>query len=488
MRKSSLFVLFGGLVIVAFAPRCGGGGSDCTQTSTCPSDASDGPPPLSCDMTKDPKDQTGCLDNRVGVFVDAANGKDSNAGTKEAPFQTIGKALTSTGSLTRVYVCEGIYPEDVSITPPVDGISVYGGFKCIAWTYTGNQPQIGKSQMALKVAATTKAFTLQDLLFHSADGAGASPSSMGGLVANATGAVTINRCNFVSGVGLVGADAAVGANYSGAIVQSDPKIQGHDASGNAGGQLQTCANLCTDTIASTGGQGGAGGGAPSGGSGGAPSLGGGAGGIAGQPCAGTGTGGDGTNQPTVGIDAVSPTVVGTLSDTGWATGSAAGGKNGAPGQGGGGGAGASSGGGGGGGCGGCGGGGGNGGSGGGASIAFASLSSTVAITNSQFHASDAGNGGKGGAGQVGQMGGFAGNKAGNGCLGGNGGNGSAGGTGAGGIGGLSVAILYKGTQPTTDGATNGNMAVGKAGTKGVGGKAGTNDGLDGTAQPFMAAP
>jgi len=32
------------------------------------------------------------------------------------------------------------------------------------------------------------------------------------------------------------------------------------------------------------------------------------------------------------------------------------------------------------------------------------------------------------------------------------------------------------------------MVVGKAGAKGVGGNAGTNDGIDGVAQPFLAAP
>src|SRR2546421_9839903 len=109
MRNPSLFILFGSLLVVAFVPRCGDGTQDCTQTSTCPSDASDGPPPLSCDTTKDPKDSPGCLDDRVGVFVDGATGKDSNPGTKLQPFQTIGKALTSTGALTRVYVCEGTY-------------------------------------------------------------------------------------------------------------------------------------------------------------------------------------------------------------------------------------------------------------------------------------------------------------------------------------------------------------------------------------------
>jgi hypothetical protein len=492
MRKPSLFIAFGSLLVVAFLPRCGNGTTDCTQTSTCPSDASDGPPALNCDTAKDPKDQPGCLDDRVGVFVDGANGKDTNAGTKEAPFQTIGKALATTGTLTRVYVCEGIYPEDVAITPPVDGISVYGGFKCIAWTYTGNQPQVGKTQIALKISGTTKAFTIQDMLFHAADGNAGSSTSIGALVANASGVVTFNRVNIVAGVGVTPADAAAGSNFNASLLQSDASVKGHDANGASGGALQTCGSVCTDTISATGGQGGAGGAGPGDGSNGLPSLGGGAKGVASASCGSGGTGGDGSNATAVGADAVSPTVLGALTDTGWAPGAAAAGKNGAPGQGGGGGAGQTdtntSGGGGGGACGGCGGGGGGGGAGGGGSIALAALNSTINMTSSQLHAGDAGNGGKGAAGQTGQLGGYKGNGVGNGCSGGKGGNGSAGGTGAGGVGGISVALLYKGTQPTTDGNTSGQMVVGKAGTKGVGGKAGSNDGIDGVAQPFLAAP
>ena len=487
MRKTHLLVfLFGSASLFALAaPQCSGGSSDCTQTSTCPQEGGDGPPPLVCDTTKDPKDDPGCIDDRVGVFV-SPTGSDANAGTKAAPFQTIGKALASVGTLTRVYVCEGTYGEDVSMAPPVDGVSLYGGFKCADWTYSGTKPTVGKGNVALMITGTTKPLAIEDIAFKASDGNAGNPSSIAALVANAGGAVTFTRVSLTAGAGAKGTDGAGGSNYNGALAQSDPSIQGHDASGNGGGALQTCGGLCTDTIASTGGQGGAGGGAPSGGSGGAPALGGGAGGIAGQACAGTGTGGDGTTQPTAGTDATSPAALGTLASTGWTPGAASKGTNGGPGQGGGGGAGASSGGGGGGGCGGCGGGGGNGGAGGGASIALAAFTSTVVVNASDLHAGNGGDGGKGGAGQGGQLGGFAGNKVGNGCVGGNGGNGSAGGSGAGGVGGLSVGVLYKGSAPTVDSATT--TALGTAGAKGIGGTAGVNDGIDGAAMQSMQAP
>jgi hypothetical protein len=490
MRKSSLFIAFGSVLVVAFLPRCGNGGSDCTQTSTCEAGAPDGPPPLSCDTTKDPKDAPGCLDDRVGVFV-SATGSDTNAGTKAAPFATIGKALSSVGALTRVYVCEGTYSEDVSITPPVDGISIYGGFKCSDWTYSGNKPTVGKGQVALKISATTKALAIQDMLFKAADGNASSASSIGALVANATAAVTFTRVNLTAGVGNNASDAAAGSNYSASLAQSDPTIAGKNASGATGGALQTCGGLCTDSNASTGGQGGAGGVAPSDGSDGAPTLGGGTHGDHTKTCGSGGSGGNGNDATTVGADAVSPTVLGALTETGWAPSASASGKNGSQGQGGGGGAGQSAsgaGGGAGGGCGGCGGGGGNGAGGGGASIALAVVSSPVTVNASELHAGNAGNGGKGGAGQIGQLGGYSGNQSNPGCLGGNGGKGSAGGTGAGGVGGISVGVLYKGSAPTIDATTTTGTTVGKAGTKGVGGTSGTNDGIDGVAQASMASP
>ncbi len=131
------FFLVGSASVLAIAPQCGGGGStDCTQTSTCPSDAADGPPPLNCNMSADPKDSLGCVDDRVGIFV-SPMGSDMNPGTKEAPVQTIAKGLSIVGMLTRVYVCAGTYAENISLAPPADGISIYGGFKCADWSYSG---------------------------------------------------------------------------------------------------------------------------------------------------------------------------------------------------------------------------------------------------------------------------------------------------------------------------------------------------------------
>lgn len=259
------FFLVGSASVVAIAPQCGGGGStDCTQTSTCPSDAADGPPPLNCNMSADPKDSLGCVDDRVGIFV-SPMGSDMNPGTKEAPVQTIAKGLSIVGMLTRVYVCAGTYAENISLAPPADGISIYGGFACADWSYSGTKPTVGNGTIALTISGTTKPITIEDLLVQSAAGA---PSSIAALVANATGAVTFNRVNLTASTGAKGADGAAGANYSATLAPTDPSIAGHGATGNAGGALQMCTGLCTDNNLSTGGQGGAGGGSPSNGSGG----------------------------------------------------------------------------------------------------------------------------------------------------------------------------------------------------------------------------
>ena len=102
------------------------------------------------------------------------------------------------------------------------------------------------------------------------------------------------------------------------------------------------------------------------------------------------------------------------------------------------------------------------------------------------------NGGAGGNGKAGQSGqtqfGVSGASKPPGCNGGSGGAGGAGGAGGGGAGGISVGILYKGTKPVTDSATDGKIAFGTKGSKGLGGASPTNDGIDGVAQSVLQAP
>jgi hypothetical protein len=82
----------------------------------------------------------------------------------------------------------------------------------------------------------------------------------------------------------------------------------------------------------------------------------------------------------------------------------------------------------------------------------------------------AGDGGGGGTGGVGQ------------CAGGDGGKGGRGGAGSGGAGGISVAVLYRGTAPVLDPATQEAIKVGEKGVRGEGGAPGVNDGPEGIAE------
>ncbi len=51
-----------------------------------------------------------------------------------------------------------------------DGISIYGGWKCADWSYSGNKASVGKTSLAAKLYSLTTGVTLEDLAFNSADG------------------------------------------------------------------------------------------------------------------------------------------------------------------------------------------------------------------------------------------------------------------------------------------------------------------------------
>ena len=484
-----------------FWTACAGWSGVC-DNHACDSDASlgdagdsgvDAPP--GCNPDVDPKDSPACVADSFGIFVDAANGNDTNAGTKEAPVKTIGAALGKVGSLTRVYVCEGTYLEDLLLDASHDGVSIYGGWKCSDWSYSGGKPFVGLTQLAAKLDSLTKPVTLSDLEFDAANGDTTNLTSTAMLV-NASGNVTLERVKLKAGVGHDGTDASAGTNYNTSLLASDPSIKGNDASGSSGGGAKTCTTLCTIAATTSGGAGGAGGLSTQGGSDGTPNLGGlnPQDGKGGNKDMGTGcTSGDKGANGDAGAPAASPTVLGSLDATGWKPSAGSGGELGGIGQGGGGGGGgldvAGSGGGGGGGCGGCGGASGGGGTGGGGSVALAVVGSMVTLTSSQLIATTAGRGGNGAAGEAGQGGGNKGALVGNGCAGGSGGSGGSGGTGAGGAGGISVGILWSGSQPTADSSTTAGITVaGAGGAKGIGGSAGSNDGPSGVAQAVLPAP
>ncbi len=124
--KIAYIALASSLAVIAGCPTfvgdCDYGACDRDAADSAADNAVDTPP--GCSPSADPKDSPACVADSVGVFVDATNGKDSNAGTKEAPMQTIAAALGKTGALKRLYVCEGTGVTLILITPRFESAGV----------------------------------------------------------------------------------------------------------------------------------------------------------------------------------------------------------------------------------------------------------------------------------------------------------------------------------------------------------------------------
>ncbi len=417
------------------------------------------------------------------------------------PYATIGQALANLGSKTRIYVCNGLYREQVTVTAPVN---IYGGLDCATgptgrvWSYAGQAAQILSPSPAYAlsvVGVASGAVTVEDMSFQTPAASASGASSVAAMVASST--VNLVRVTLIAGWGADGAAGASGLaapNYVGSApvggAQNYTDTNGLVV-GVTGGEGAT--NMCTVFGSSAGGDGGLGCASGLGTPGTAlpvPLLTAGSdgvprgvamadGGIAliNDPGA-DGLAGDGGAAP-------SATLYGTLSSSGWAAQAGGDGSPGTPGQGGAGstdplyggcGAPTSSVGGGGGGAGGCGGAGGKGGQGGGASLALAAVDATVSLQRCVLQSSTGGQGGAGGLGQNGQAGAVGGDVAvpiePAHLAGEAGGNGAGGSGGAGGTGGISVGVLSKGGQVTFDMATAQSIALGLSGSGGAPGPAG----------------
>lgn len=453
----------------------GGGATDGSPTGDgSGADAGDGGrvPPPRCDPAADAKDSPACASDDYALFVDGNSGDDTTGkGTRLAPFRTIGVALTKLDGRPRVYICEGTYAEQVKV---VSTVSLFGGFACGTWTYTGTKSKIAPSSKgyALQITGANGA-TCSDLELVALDATEPGESSIAAFVAGST--LTLRRAKLVAGRGVSGLTRQQKAQISNA----QAGINATTNFGAAGGK-QTCPD--GESVGGTGGTVGGDSatvGAP-------PELAEGQPGMKDTDCSLGGAGRAGKSGGG-GAHAVAELASGTVDDQGWHPGNGRAGVAGTRGQGGGGG-GARSGAGGGGGAGGCGGVGGEGGGGGGASAALLTLEATIAIQASSLSSSPAGDGGNGALGQLGQLPGGSGggglaapNK---GCDGGQGGMGGNGGAGAGGAGGVSACVLYRGAKATIDAATE--LTPGAPGKAGKGGAA--NDGAAGKSDAFVAIP
>ena len=514
--------IVGAFGVAALGVSCGRPLSDaCHELGTCaPTTGLDGSADApSCDPTKDPIDEPCVLDNAYGVFVSAAAGSDAGAedpgtalaspdGTMGKPYTSIGQALANMGRKSRLYVCNGVYTEQVSITVAVN---VYGGLSCgggpagRAWSYVGQSARVTAppSAYALFVTGVQQgSVTIEDLSFAALDAGAPGTSSIAAFVASSS--VTLERVTLGAGNGangIAGASGLENPNYMGTAAAGGSQVSaGPPGSGiiNVAGGLGAI-NQCSLFGVSAGGDGGLGCGSDGGSSGlGSP-------GTATPPALLTMAGRDGLPRGTILADAGGAATLsddpgadgvagdggvaalaqdyGTLSASGWAPSPGGDGSPGDPGQGGAGatdplygqcGTSSQSIGGGGGGAGGCGGAGGEGGGGGGGSIALASVASNVTLTACSLNTAAGGTGGAGGAGQDGQAGAQGGDSSFPAAhqAGAFGGNGAGGFGGAGGTGGISVGVLASGSTIVIDGPTTQNARLGAPGAGGAAGPAG----------------
>ena len=205
-------------------------------------DAFDGFDGFTCDPTKSPHDDPCVLADTLGVFVSSA-GLDTNAGTREAPLQTIAAGLSKASMLGvgRVYVCQGNYSETLRVT---NAVSVYGGLACPlgdgGWVYgDGGAAQVtgAANAIAFTVDGVDASIAVEDLRVLSPDAVGQDDAGNGrssiAVLVNGS-AVTFNRCTFVAGAGANGADGVTGSNYDSGTA---PSGQSNDGGGRRCGWI-----------------------------------------------------------------------------------------------------------------------------------------------------------------------------------------------------------------------------------------------------------
>lgn len=464
-----------------------------------------------------PSENSVPVEASCGVFV-ASAGNDGDDGTPDAPVKTLARALELAGKADRrVYACAEEFPEAVELPA---GTLLYGGLDCKdGWRYVGATSKTTLAAPAdvigMRFMAGAGTTHVEDVDVKAADAVAEGGSSIAALAEEGV-SVALTRCELVAGNGKNGADGQTPVDPIGPEDPSHMSIvgvngnavcTGNTGTGNPGGPGKQN-ELCPTVPLSDGGTalvfGGTGGkgsvDAPESGEGGQPlpdsnpdGFGLGGKGETVTPCQEGNNGLPGASgAPGPGASDVD---LGALNASGLQGADGQPGLQGMPGQGGGGGGGAkgkmncNGASGGGGGAGGCGGNGGGGGKSGGASIALVNLEASFVFAKVTLSAASGGSGGNGGNGQKGATGGLGGS-GGKGamtldaCNGGQGGQGGPGGMGGGGRGGHSVGIAYRGTAPSTDGATI------KPGTPGQGGLGADADGqgAPGRAEPTLAFP
>ena len=424
------------------------------------------------------------------VFVSAATGNDTNAGTQQAPVATIARGLAIADSGATVRIAGGSYREVVS---PRSNVDLMGGYEPASWA----RDTAGHPTTVVNTHSAVAAVGVHDVVL---DGLR--------LVADSASGFAVVTLDSSTGIVIRGSTISAPSGFD---APAAPAFIPARADGGGDGAQGTATDYCPPAI--TGGPGGSGG---PGGNGGAGGTGGAASGFAGSGGAGSGAGGGGaggapagdgaagkpaSHAGSAGPDGAGGTGFGAyLMKIGYFGPTAGIGTQGQAGPGGGGGGGGGGpvfapicgGGGGGGGEGGAAGSGGNGGWSGGPSIGVVvSAGSELVLDASVVITAGGGQGGVGGVGQAGGPGGRGGyggvgaSLNGRGGNGGAGGNGGDGGWGGGGVGGPSIGVLVLGGGSFTP--TNVSYQIGAGGAGGAGRTAAT-DGATGDSASVKAMP
>jgi hypothetical protein len=151
-----------------------------------------------------------CVSSDFGIFV-SPSGKPDASGKKDEPVNSITAALAKTGAIRRVYVCEGTYDERVTLKA---AISIYGGFNCADWSYSGTKAVVGKPQepgYTLDVQSVSGPFEMADLELVAANGNDTFPNSIATRFVGTSGAV-LRRVGLTAQSGRAGRSAGTPAD------------------------------------------------------------------------------------------------------------------------------------------------------------------------------------------------------------------------------------------------------------------------------------
>ncbi|MCE9579192.1 MAG: DUF1565 domain-containing protein, partial [Deltaproteobacteria bacterium] len=146
------------------------------------------------------------------IYVTAAGGNDSNAGTKDAPVASIAVGVTKAAQAephAAVFVAAGTYAESITM---VGGVSIYGGFDA-TWTRGTEVTEIDGGIVAVRFDAIMQPTILDGLTITSANATGFGESTIAVLI---TGSKMIQLDNVVvtpgtGGPGMPGSNGSAGA-------------------------------------------------------------------------------------------------------------------------------------------------------------------------------------------------------------------------------------------------------------------------------------